>query len=66
VNVKRSEVLLVRAQPLRVAEEISRRIVEVRVVDGALLLDADPAWAGAINTLLVKKGVRVSELRRAA
>jgi hypothetical protein len=34
-------------------------------VDGALLLDADPAWAGAINTVLVKQGVRVSELCRA-
>jgi hypothetical protein len=33
-------------------------------VDGALMLDADPAWAGAINTVLVKSGVRVSELRR--
>jgi len=30
-----------------------------------LLLDADPAWAGAINTVLVKSGVRVNELRRA-
>jgi hypothetical protein len=38
---------------------------EVHVVDGALLLDADPAWAGAINTVLVAKGVRVSELCRA-
>lgn len=37
-------------------------MVDVRVVDGALLLD--PAWAGAINTLLVKQGVRVSELCR--
>ena len=56
--------LLVRAEPLGLAEEVSRRIVDVvRVVDGALLLDADLAWAGAINTVLVKKGVRVSELR---
>ncbi len=39
-------------------------MVEVRVVDGALLLDAGTAWAGAINTVLVTKGVRVSELRR--
>jgi hypothetical protein len=39
-------------------------MVEVRVVDGALLLDADPAWAGAINTVLVKQGVRVSDLCR--
>jgi hypothetical protein len=38
---------------------------DVLVVDGALMLDADPTWAGAINTVLVKRGVRVSELRRA-
>jgi hypothetical protein len=56
--------LLVRAEPLTLAEQISHRMVDVvRVVDGALLLDADPAWAGAINTVLVKKGARVSELR---
>ena len=61
------EGLLVRAEPLKLAEEISQRIVDVvRVVDGALLLDADPAWAGAINTVLVKKGVRVSELARSS
>jgi hypothetical protein len=58
----RSEGLLVKAYPLEQAERISRSMVEVRVVDGALLLDADPTWAGAINTVLVKKGVRVSEL----
>ncbi len=52
------------AHSLEQAERISRSMVEVRVVDGALLLDADPAWAGAINTVLVKQGVRVSELCR--
>jgi hypothetical protein len=31
----------------------------------ALVLDADPPWAGVINTVLVKKGVRVRELRLA-
>ena len=57
------ESLLVRAEPLEWAEQISHRMVNVvRVVDGLLFLDADPAWAGAINTVLVKKGVRVSEL----
>jgi hypothetical protein len=57
--------LLVRAEPLRLAQEISRTMVDVvRVADGALLLDADPAWARAINTVLVKKGARVSKLRR--
>ncbi len=61
---RRREGLLVKARPLEQAERISRSIVEVRVVDGALLLDADPTWAGAINTVLVMKGVRVSELCR--
>jgi len=58
-----SEGLLVRAEPLGLAERICRRMVgEVRVLDGALWLDADPAWSGALNIVLVKKGVRVSEL----
>ena len=61
---ERSEGLLVRAHPLEQAERISRSMVGVRVVDDALLLDPDPAWAGAINTVLVSKGVRVSELCR--
>ena len=59
---KRNEGLLIRAHPLEQAERITRSMVEVQVVDGALLLAADPAWAGAINTVLVMKGVRVSEL----
>ena len=59
------EGLLVRAEPLALAEAVSRRMVEVRVVDGALLLDAEPTWAGAINTVLGNKGVRVKRLRRA-
>jgi hypothetical protein len=59
-----AEGLLVRGEPLEWAEEISQRMVDVeRTEDGALLLDADPTWAGAINTVLVQKGVRVSELR---
>jgi hypothetical protein len=64
VDEKRSEGLLVKARPLEQAERICSSMVEVRVVDGALLLDADPTWAGAINTVLVTKGVRVSELCR--
>jgi hypothetical protein len=60
---KGSDGLLVRAQPLGAAQQISRRMVDVQVVDGTLLLDADPAWAGAINTVLTKKGMRVSVLR---
>jgi hypothetical protein len=65
MSESRSEGLLVRAEPLGLAEELSRRMVDVvRIVDDALLLDADPTWAGAINTVLVMKGVRVSELRK--
>jgi hypothetical protein len=61
------EGLLVRAEPLGLAEEISQRMVDVvRVEDGALLLKADPEWAGAINTVLVSKGVRVNELHKKA
>jgi hypothetical protein len=59
------EGLLVRAEPLQWAREISRRMVDVvRVEYGALLLDADPELAGAINTVLVKWGVRVKEIRK--
>ncbi len=61
--VKRGEGLLMRAQPLGAAEQISRRVVDLKLVDGALLLDADPILAGPINTVLTKKGVRVNELR---
>jgi hypothetical protein len=60
-----SEGLLVRAEPLGLAERVCRRLVgDVRITDDVLWLDADPAWSGAVNTVLVKKGVRVSELAR--
>jgi hypothetical protein len=62
MSENRSEGLLVRAEPLEQAERISRSMVEVRVVDGTLLLDAGPTWSGAINTVLATKGVRVNEL----
>jgi hypothetical protein len=56
--------LLVRAEPLELAEEVCHRMVDVvRAMNDTLLLDADPGWTGAINTVLVKKGVRVNELR---
>ena len=62
---RREEGLLVRAEPMGLAKEISQRMVDVvRVEDGALLLKVDPEWAGAINTVLVTKGVRVNELRK--
>lgn len=52
------------ARPLSQAERVCRRLIEgVRVVDGTLVLDADPTWAGAINTVLVKSGVKVNGLR---
>jgi hypothetical protein len=51
---------------LGLAQSVCEGLVdEVRIVDGALLLTADPAWAWAINIMLVTKGVMVSELRRA-
>ena len=57
--------LLIRAEPLRWAQEVCRRMVDVvRIADGALLLVADPQWAGAINAVLVRKGVRVKEIRK--
>ncbi len=60
------EGLLVRAEPLGLAQLVCEGLVdEVRIIDGALLLAADPAWAWAINTVLVTKGLRVSELRPA-
>ncbi len=65
-NGSGAEGLLVKAEPMGLAEEIVRMMVDVRVVEGALLLDADPAWAGAISTVLAKKGVRVSELTRSS
>ena len=36
----------------------------VRVEYGALLLDADPELAEAINTVLVKRAVWVKEIRK--
>jgi hypothetical protein len=61
---KDGEALLVRAEPLEWAEEVSHRMVDVVRIKDGVLLDADPSWAGAINALLVSKGARVSELAR--
>jgi hypothetical protein len=62
---KSNEGLLVRAEPLEWAEEISQRMVDVVChEDGTLLLEVDPEWAGVINTVLVSKGVRVKEIRK--
>jgi len=59
--------LLVRAEHLGRAEQICRRMVGgVLPTGGALELEADPAWTAALQKVLVKRGVRVSELRRMA
>lgn len=55
--------LLVRVEPLALAEQVCRRLVgEVQIEGDALWLDADPKWSGAVNTVLVKKGMTVSQL----
>ena len=64
---KSEECLLLRAEPLERAEEVSHRMVEIeRLEDGALMLDVDPSWAGAIKAVLVAQGVRVSELTKSS
>jgi hypothetical protein len=61
----RVEDLLVRAEPLEWAQEISQRMVDVvRLEDGALLLKAEPQWAEAIYNVLKTKGVEVKEIRK--
>lgn len=60
--------LLVRAEPLREAAEIARRISgveEVEVTDGLLRLATDPGRAAEVNRKLVAAGLEVSELRPA-
>jgi hypothetical protein len=62
---KRNEGLMVRAEPLEWAEEVSQRMVDVvRVKDDALLLDAKYEWAEGIYAVLVEKGVKVKEIRK--
>lgn len=57
-----NEGLLIRVEPLQRAKEVLEMMVEgVRVIEGALQLDAGPSYAGAIETVLVEKGMRVSE-----
>jgi hypothetical protein len=49
-NGSAEEGLLVRAEPLEWAQEISHRMVDVvHIIDGALLLDADPAWLSKLG-----------------
>jgi hypothetical protein len=61
----KNEGLLIRAEPLRWAHEVCHRMADVmRIADGALFLAADPQWVGAINAVLVEKGVLVKEIRK--
>ena len=62
---KRNEGLLVEASPSERAEEVLRRMVEVQEVNGMLLLEADPDWAEAIETVLEEGGIEVEQLRLA-
>jgi hypothetical protein len=61
---KRNEgLLLLMTEPLEGAERLCERMVEVQgVVGDALLLEAEPALANPINTVLAHKGVRVKRL----
>jgi hypothetical protein len=62
---KRHEGLLVEASPSERAEEVLRRMVEVQEVNGMFFLEAAPAWAQAIETVLEEGGIEVEQLRRA-
>jgi hypothetical protein len=63
VHENGSEGLLVSVESLQRAKEVCEMMVErVRVIEGALELDVDPAYAGAIQTVLAEKGMRVSQL----
>jgi hypothetical protein len=56
--------LVVRAEPLEQAQRICKNLIKgVRLTEGgALLLEADPAWAQAVEAVLVERGVKVCEL----
>jgi len=58
--------LRVRAQPLAIAEQVAAAVSgveQVAIVDGSLLITADPGGGAAINRALVEAGIAVSELR---
>ena len=58
----RSEGLLIRAEPIGLAQQLCCRLIEgARITDGALLLAVDPAWAGAISTDSIVNVVRVND-----
>jgi len=65
-ELRGEEGLLVRAEPLEEARQISeslRGVEGVRVADGMLRLTTEPGRAAEINAKLVSAGLRVSELR---
>jgi hypothetical protein len=62
---KRNEGLLVEASPSERAEEVLRRMVEVQKINGMFFLEADLAWARAIETVLEQGGIEVEQLRLA-
>jgi ABC-2 type transport system ATP-binding protein len=60
------EGLLVRAEPVKYAHEIAKRLAgveEVKETDGMLRLTTNPGRAAEINAKLVSAGLRVSEIR---
>jgi ABC-2 type transport system ATP-binding protein len=66
-ELRGSASLRVRAEPLAHAEHVLAALAPVErvaVVDGGLLLAADPAAAAGINRALVEAGIAVSELRQ--
>jgi hypothetical protein len=59
----RNVALLVDVEPSAKAEEVYRNMLEGRQVgEGKLLLEANPAWAEVIETVLVAKCQRVKRL----
>ncbi|MGI8866629.1 MAG: ATP-binding cassette domain-containing protein [Rubrobacteraceae bacterium] len=60
------EGLLIRAEPVKYAHEIAKRLAgveEVKETDGMLRLTTNPGRAAEINAKLVSAGLRVSEIR---
>src|SRR5437879_6402148 len=57
--------LRIRATPLEQAQRLLESLLpeQVRVIDGSLILNVDPAQAASINRRLVSEGIDVSELR---
>ncbi len=55
--------MLLKAEPVEQAEAVSRKMGDVeRTTDGALLLNANPAWVASIKEVLASKVFRVSKI----